>query len=82
MIQYQYRQVHEWGAVFKIQEGHGYEKVVYAGSAIGITGELHRHNEELVATLLCHCHPRLEIRPISARQYAAILQDVFQQLAA
>jgi hypothetical protein len=78
----QFRQVPEWNAVFKIQEGHGFEKVVYAGSTIGITGELHRHNDELEATLLCYCHPNLRILPINAEQYYAKLQDVYQQLAA
>jgi len=82
MIQDQFRQVPEWGAVFKVQEGHGFEKVVYAGSAIGITGELHRHNEELEAVLLCYCHPSLNILPITAQQYYAKRQDVFQRLAA
>lgn len=82
MIQDQFRKVPEWGAAFKVRAGHGFEKVVYAGSVIGVTGGLHRHNEELEATLLCYCHPHLAILPITAEEYYAMRRDVNQQLAA
>lgn len=67
---------------FKIHEGHGFEKVVYAGSETGVTGCLHRHCAGLEADLLCNCHPRLQILPISAGQYHAVLQQVIGKKAA
>ena len=53
-----------------------------AGDHSGVYHKLDRENDDLVADLLCYCHPRLVIEPIAADTYYQIRKEVFQKPAA
>ena len=76
-----YRHIPSMKAVYKVQEGCCFEKVVYDGPEIGFAGIIDRENEE-VGPLLCACDPRLAILIISEQEFLAIRQTVYDRLAA
>jgi len=76
MKKFEYRHIPSLHSVYKVQEGHGYQQIVYEGPQIGVTGRLHSYNEEFEAALLCYCHPSKDIVPISAATYQFYLEQV------
>lgn len=66
-----YFKVPEWKAVFKVTEDCCFEKVVYEGTVIGVTGKIDQDGDLLNSwDLLCYtCNPDLEILPIDEEQY-------------
>lgn len=73
-----YCKVPEWNAVFRVNEGCCYEKVVYAGEEVGIVPRFDKA-DELNGILLCRCDPKLEIIQISEQEYYTVYRQVNQR---
>lgn len=81
-MEYRYFVVPKWNSVFKVNEGCCFDKVVYDGPEIGITGKLD-HDGDIVNSwdLICYnCDPSIEIIPTIKAFYDWKLHLVTQKL--
>jgi hypothetical protein len=75
----EYRLVQEEKAVYQLEEDCCFTKVIFDGPAKGIYERLDRYNEQ-IGVLICHCHPKIEIVPISKEFYQTYYNLVHESL--
>lgn len=81
-MEYRYFVVPEWNSIFKVKEGCCYEKVVYKGPEIGITGKIDHEGDILNSwDLICFsCDPSVVIIPTTETYYNWKLSLVYDRL--